>query len=191
MIRILFVDDHPALQAGLQTVLRAEPGLVPVATAASEYELWPALTRTRPDVVLLDYHLPGTDGLQLCHRIKRETPAPRVLIYSAYADAALAVPAVVAGADGLIHKSVTAHELVEAVRLVAKGTPVFPDVSAEELGRAMEQLDLEDRPIVAMLMDHESELEIAGALRREPDDVRAAISRVLGRLRVAVPGSRS
>lgn len=191
MIRILFVDDHPALQAGLQTVLRAEPGLVPVATAASEYELWPALTRTRPDVVLLDYHLPGTDGLQLCHRIKRETPAPRVLIYSAYADAALAVPAVVAGADGLIHKSVTAHELVEAVRLVAKGTPVFPDVSAAELGRAMEQLDLEDRPIVAMLMDHESEREIARFLRREPDDVRAAISRVLGRLRVAVPGSRS
>ena len=51
MIRILLVDDHPALRAGLTAVLRAEPGLVPLGTAADEEELWPALHRTKPDVV--------------------------------------------------------------------------------------------------------------------------------------------
>ncbi|MDP8968072.1 MAG: response regulator transcription factor, partial [Actinomycetota bacterium] len=100
MIRILIVDDHPAMRAGLTAVLRAEPGLVPLDAATSVSDLWPTLKRTRPDVVVLDYHLPGDDGLVLCRRIKRELPAPAVLLYSAYADAALTIPARLAGVDG-------------------------------------------------------------------------------------------
>src|SRR5262245_12363130 len=98
MIRILLVDDHPAMRAGLTGVLAAEPGTVPLDSIASGDELEPALRRCRPDVVLLDYHLPGSDGLVLCRQVKRTVPAPAVLIYSAYADAELAIPAVLAGA---------------------------------------------------------------------------------------------
>ena len=97
MIRILIVDDHPAMRTGLSAVLRAEPGLVPLDAVGSVGDLWPALHRTRPDVVVLDYHLPGDDGVPACRRLKRELPAPAVLLYSAYADAALAIPAVLAG----------------------------------------------------------------------------------------------
>ena len=87
MIRVLVVDDHPAMQAGLTAVLRAEPGLVPVGAVETEFELWPALTRTRPDVVLLDYHLTSSNGLALCRQVKRTLPPPAVLLFSAYADA--------------------------------------------------------------------------------------------------------
>jgi CheY-like chemotaxis protein len=111
MIRMLLVDDHPALRTGLTAVLRAEPGLVPLGTAADEEELWPALNRTKPDVVLLDYHLPPADGLVLCRRIKRTMPPPQVLLYSAYADASLVIPAVLAGADGVVNKGAPARAL--------------------------------------------------------------------------------
>jgi len=104
MIRLLIVDDHPAMRAGLTAVLRAEPGIIPLGTASSEEDLAPTLTRTKPDVVLLDYHLPGADGLKLCRRLKRDVPAPAVLLYSAYADSAMVVPAILAGADGLLNK---------------------------------------------------------------------------------------
>ncbi|MBA3748452.1 MAG: response regulator transcription factor [Solirubrobacterales bacterium] len=93
MIRILIVDDHPAMRAGLTAVLRAEPGFVPLDVATSDSDLWPMLNRTKPDIVVLDYHLPGDDGLVLCRAIKRRLPAPAVLLYSAYADAALTIPA--------------------------------------------------------------------------------------------------
>jgi DNA-binding NarL/FixJ family response regulator len=189
MIRVMSVDDHPALQAGLQTVLRTEPGLIPVGTAASEFELWPVLERTRPDVVLLDYHLPRSDGLLLCHRIKQTLQAPRVLIYSAYADASLAVPAVIAGADGLLHKSAPANDLFNAIRTVAGGERLLPKIPIELQGAAAERLLPDDRPIVAMVIDGATEPEIREALRLDPADLAARIERMIGRLRVAVPGS--
>ena len=112
-IRILVVDDHPAMRAGLMAVLRAEAGLVALDAATSDSDLWPTLNRTKPDVVVLDYHLPGDDGLVLCRRIKRQVPAPAVLLYSAYADAALTIPARLAGVDGLVGKSAPANELYD------------------------------------------------------------------------------
>ena len=134
MIRIMLVDDHPAMRAGLTGVLTAEPGMVPLGAAASAEELLPVLKRTRPDLVLLDYHLPGTDGLALCRRLKREIPAPSVLLYSAYADAQLAVPAILAGADGYLLKSISPGALIESLKLVTLGEKVFPSMLTDFLG---------------------------------------------------------
>ena len=82
MLRVVVVDDHPALRAGLRAVLDAEPGILFVGESDGQEEnVWPVLRRTRPDLVLLDYHLPHGDGLQLCYRIKQEVPSPRVAIH--------------------------------------------------------------------------------------------------------------
>ena len=105
MIRILVVDDHPALQAGLWTVLRGEPGLVPIGAVSRPREALGEVARANPDVVLVDYQLPDEDGLVLCQRLKRLPDPPRVLIYSAYASPTLALPAIVAGADGAVNKA--------------------------------------------------------------------------------------
>jgi DNA-binding NarL/FixJ family response regulator len=79
VIRVIVVDDHPALRAGLHTVLDSEPGIAYAGESnGSEESLWPLLRRVEPDVVLLDYHLPKGDGLQLCYRIKHHVPAPGV-----------------------------------------------------------------------------------------------------------------
>jgi len=186
MINVLLVDDHPALRAGLMTVLRTEPGIVPVGTASCPEDLWPEFNRTRPDLVVLDYHLPGTDGLAVCRLLKRVIPAPAVLLYSAYADAALTIPAILAGADGIVHKGVPARELCESIRRVAAGADALPAVSPPLLEAAAHALDDEDRPILGMLVNRIPAKDIAGALGLSPVDLRARIARMLARLKVPV-----
>jgi DNA-binding NarL/FixJ family response regulator len=190
MIRILLVDDHPALRAGLTAVLRAEPGLVPLGTAADEEELWPALNRTKPDVVVLDYHVPPADGLQLCRRMKRQIPAPKVLLYSAYADAQLVIPAMLAGADGVMNKGAPAAELYDAIRTVARGERVMPPLSRELLDDANGRLDPDDLPILGMLLDGTPEAEIARTLGVANEDITRRLDRMIARLKVEVPVPR-
>jgi DNA-binding NarL/FixJ family response regulator len=187
VIRILLVDDHPAVQAGLTAVLRAEPGLVPLGTAGSVADLWPQLHSTKPDVVVLDYHLPGTDGLSLTRQIKRTMPAPAVLLYSAYADTSLVIPARLAGADGIVHKGAPANELFEAIRAVAGGGRVLPPVSRELLTAASNRLDPEDLPVLGMTLDDTPPPEIARVLGLEPSALAARIDRMVSRLKLEVP----
>jgi DNA-binding NarL/FixJ family response regulator len=190
MIRILLVDDHPALRAGLTAVLRSEPGLVPLGTAASEEELWPALQRTRPDLVILDYHLPPADGLHLCRRIKRTIPVPGVLLYSAYADASLVIPAVLAGADGVVNKGAPANELYDAIRTVGRGERVMPPISRELLDEATRRLRSEDLPVLMMTLDGNTPDEIGRTLGVPGDELSHRIERMISRLKVEVPSPR-
>jgi DNA-binding NarL/FixJ family response regulator len=188
VIRLLIVDDHPAMRAGLTAVLRSEPGIVPLAAAASADELAPTLTRTRPDVVLLDYHLGGaTDGLRICRELKRTVPTPAVLLYSAYADASLVVPAILAGADGILNKSAPAHELYDAIRSVARGDRVLPPVPRQLLESASNTVDPVDLPILGMVLDGTPLQEVADTLRVPTLDVVRRVDTMIERLRVEVP----
>jgi DNA-binding NarL/FixJ family response regulator len=191
MIRILIVDDHPAMRAGLTAVLRAEPGFVPLDAAASVSDLWPTLNRTRPDVVVLDYHLPGDDGLVLCRRIKRQLPAPAVLLYSAYADGSLTIPARLAGIDGLVGKAAPASELYDAIRRLARGERMLPPISREMLDDAGNRLGPDELPILGMTIDDTPLLEIAATLGIEPIEVAHRIDRMIKRLKVEIPAPRA
>lgn len=187
MIRVLIVDDHPALRAGVETVLRSSLGIVPVGAASNEQELWPLLKHTRPDVVLMDYHLPTADGLLLCHRIKHAVLPPAVIIYSAYADASMTIPAIAAGADGLLDKSADAHELQEAIRLVHRGEQLFSPLTSELMVSAAERVDEEDRPILGMLLEHVGMGDIATVTGLPVDHAAGRVQRLIRQLAVDVP----
>ena len=188
MIRVVVIDDHPALRAGVRTVIDSEPGLVFVGESnGSEESVWPLLRRTRPDVVLLDYHLPSADGLQLCHHIKRQITPPRVLIYSAYASPELALPAALAGADGVVDKGLAARELFEAIRLVHRGERLLGDPSQTVLRNELERLDPGDRTLVGLLLNGAGDAEAAEALQMQAGEVQHATLRILGQLRSQVP----
>jgi DNA-binding NarL/FixJ family response regulator len=195
MIGVAIVDDHHAVRLGLHTALRSEPGLVPVGTAANAAELAPLLYRTRPDVVLLDYNLPDVDGLTLCRDIKSEALAPRVILYSAFADGSMTVPAVVAGADGILDKGVPARELFAALREVVGGGDALPPISPEQLHAASAALDDDDLPILGMLVDRTAVPEIADTLRIDNATLKRRIARMLEHLtasvRLAPPIARS
>jgi DNA-binding NarL/FixJ family response regulator len=187
MIRVAIVDDHPAVRLGLHAALAAEPGLVPVGAASSATEAGPLLYRTDPDVVLLDYQLPGVDGLTLCREIKLAASARRVILYSAFADASMTVPAIVAGADGIVHKSVRPQDLFEAIRAVAAGRDALPHAHPALLEAAGIQLDAEDLPILAMLVDRTRASDIAATLAISDAELARRVRRMLDRLKVPVP----
>jgi DNA-binding NarL/FixJ family response regulator len=188
MIRVMIVDDHPALRAGLRAVLDAEPGIVFAGESAGDEEsVWPTLNRSRPDLVLLDYHLPRGDGLQLCFRLKHEVPAPRVIVFSAYASPSLALPARLAQADGLLAKDLGARDLFHSIRAVYGGERLIPPVSATVLEEAFERLDPSYHALIGMMLDGATEAEIAGTLDFERREVRHAIHRILHALRLDIP----
>ena len=192
MIRVSVVDDHPALRAGLQTVLDSEPHIAFAGESdGAEEHLWPMLKLVRPDVVLLDYHLPRGDGLQLCYRIKQDVPAPRVIIFTAYASPTLALPATLARADGILAKGAGARELFSAIRLVYAGEQLLPPISARVLEEASEDLLGDDRALLGMLLDGTSEADVAQTLRMPQREVRHSVQRILSALRLAVPAARA
>ena len=182
MIRTLIVDHHPALTAGVKVVLEAERDMVVVGDTGALDELLPLLRRTRPDVVLLDCHPPKVAGLRACRLVKCLLPAPRVLIYSAYADERLRVAARVAGADGLLDKNSSALDLVQAIRGVHSGRRLLGTIEPIDVQDAARLLDRQEARILAMLLDDALPSEIAVALSMSPASVGRRVHDILGRL---------
>lgn len=182
MIRILIVDDHPAVRAGLVAVLRSEPGLVPVGAASDEQEGWRLVQRARPDLVLLDLHLPGGNSLALCRRIKAHDPRTRVLIYSAFAHDELAIAATLAGADGMLDKTAPMLELFDGIRRVARGEHLLAPITPERLQDARSRIPTADWPIVAMLLDGTDDADIAATLGVGSEELEGRVERLLARL---------
>jgi DNA-binding NarL/FixJ family response regulator len=105
-----------------------------------------------------------------------------VILYSAFAGDAMTVPAIVAGADGMLHKGVPALELYDALRRVSRGETALPAVSERQLDAAGGKLDPEDLPILGMLMDRTPPAEIASTLRIDGPELSRRVRAMLARL---------
>ena len=178
MIRVVVVDDHPAMRAGLRAVLDAAPDLEPTGEAGSGRDLWPVLERTAPDVVLMDFHLPDTDGFTLCSRIKRAPLSPRVVVYSAYADGGLEQAAALAHADGLLAKSVPSTELCRVLRAAVQGEHELPEVTIEDLEPLLEP---DDRPLAEALLARAGAADAARAAGVARSELSDRVARLLRR----------
>lgn len=120
-IRILIVDDHGLIRAGLRALLEDEDGLEVVGEAASAEELLPQIGQLHPDIVLLDIGLPGMDGIEATRRIKARFPEVLTLILSVYEEESMLHEAISAGASGYIVKRAAEAELIYAVRTITQG----------------------------------------------------------------------
>jgi DNA-binding NarL/FixJ family response regulator len=190
VIRVCVVDDHPALRTGLWTVIRSEPGMQFEGSVSGPDEALDLVQLVRPDVVLVDYQLPKEDGLLLCQRLKALPDPPKVLVYSAYSDSALAIPAILAGADGMASKAAPADELLDTIRRVARGRTALPPISPALLGASAAKLDPEDVPIFSMMMDNTPLPKIAEVLGVEEGELSARLRGILSKLRVETPKVR-
>ena len=187
IIRVVVVDDHAAVRLGLKAAMASEPGLACVGVASDGGQMQSLLYRTNPDVVVLDYHLPHVNGLALCRQIKQDVLAPAVLLYSAYGDPALLVPALVAGADGMVHKGAPARELLQAIRAVAAGGSRFPPLIPELAHDAAAAVEPDDRPIVELLIDRVPCDQIAARLGLSSAALDERADRILAKLGVPIP----
>lgn len=123
-IRVLVVDDHPAIRRGLRELLLRRPGLILVGEAATAGEAVARTAELSPDVVLMDLNLPG-GGLDATRRITREHPGAHVLILTAEPDDGCVQAALEAGARGYLRKSTDPASLVSAIRTVRGNTLVL------------------------------------------------------------------
>ena len=183
MLHVALLDDHAAVLAGLRRLIDGEPDLTVRAAADTATDLARQLEGRRPDVLVLDYDLARGDGLAHCRRIKNRPDPPAVVIYSAYASAALTSAARAAQADALVGKSEPVLTLLQAIRLVGRGETAFPPVPHHAYQGAVAKLDDEDLPVFAMLLDREPAEMIAHALRAEPSEIAWRAKRIVGRLR--------
>jgi DNA-binding NarL/FixJ family response regulator len=176
------VDDHAAVRLGLNAAISARPGLVYVG-AVPDGELLPSLLyRVRPDVVVLDYELPQVNGLELCRRIEADVLAPAVVLYSAYADQALTIPALVAGIDGMVHKDAPALELFTAIEAVAHGEKHLPAPVPELAHAAAGTVDPADRTLLELLVRQTPRPDVAAQLAVSSAELTDRIHRMLRRL---------
>jgi len=181
MIRVAILDRHPAVRAGVDALLRGEPGFATVGSAADARGLLSLLYRSDPDVVVLD-------DIALVPRVKTETPRTRILVYAADPAPEVAIAAAIAGADGAVDKTADARELLRGIRDVAEGGRALPPVTPSMRARAAARLEPRDRPIFAMRLAGTSPRDIAAVIGMSAASLNARVRAIVARL--AAPAAR-
>jgi DNA-binding NarL/FixJ family response regulator len=181
-IRLLIVDDHPAVRSGLARLLQDEPDFSVDAVCINAEGAVATAETEAIDVAIVDYHLGGRNGLWACRKLKRMPEPPGVILYSAFANDHLAVCCSVAGADALLNKGGLGSELCDAVRAVVRGRRSLPNVSQPLADMLRRRLDDAEQPLFGMLLAGIPRDEIAqtlGMTARERDSREGAMLRKL------------
>jgi len=169
-IRLLLVDDHPVVRAGLSGLLSSQPDFEVVGEASNGLEALGLLEQVGADVVLMDLRMPQMDGVTAIRQVRARFPKVQVLVLTTYDTDSEIVWAVEAGATGYLLKDVPREELFRAVRLCAKGEAVLsPPVAARLLGRMRgpgeETLSVRELEVLALVAKGFSNKEIARKLK--------------------------
>jgi DNA-binding NarL/FixJ family response regulator len=185
VIRVLLVDDHPLLRAGVGAVLASFPDLDVVGATGRLEEVVPLVADTSPDVVLLDLGLGTRDGGELIPALVRST---RVLVFTATGTDVAILRALGAGATGYLLKDASSDELAAAVRAVAAGTTAFARSVAERmLDRSQhpdESLTPRETEVLDLLAGGWTNRAIAGRLHMSESTVKTHLVRVFVKLGV-------
>jgi DNA-binding NarL/FixJ family response regulator len=197
-VRVLVVDDHELFRLGLERALAKEPGIEVVGEAADGEAALERVAALRPDVVLMDVRMPGTDGIEATRRIRETDPDVRVLVLAgSHADADV-FAAVRAGAHGYLLKEATVEEVAGAVRDVARGLgPISPVVGAKLLAEfnslsrrvaehegQVPRLTARELDVLRLVARGMANREIAEALVISGNTVRNHVRSILEKLRV-------
>ena len=192
-IRVLVADDHAAIRAGLAMILDGAEGVEVVAEAEDGAAAVRKAAALRPDVVLMDVRMPGTDGLDATRQVI-EAGSAQVIVLTTFDLDEYVYGAMRAGAAGFLLKSVDAARLVESVRLVAAGDGVLePSVTRRLMAAfasnapapprpALDELTSREREVLACLGEGLSNQQIARRLGVGEATVKTHVSRVLTKL---------
>ncbi|HET6204834.1 MAG TPA: response regulator transcription factor [Planctomycetota bacterium] len=146
-MKILLVDDHTLVRAGLRRILETQPGFAVVREAADGNAALAALDETSPDVLVLDLSIPGRDGFEVLRAVKAKRPQTKVLVLTMHADPAYVARAVQEGADGYLLKDSAVSDLVQALRAVQQGGVYYSPAVQRRLGEILRRGPAPARPI--------------------------------------------
>jgi DNA-binding NarL/FixJ family response regulator len=162
--RVVVVEDHPAVSAGVERLLEAEPDLQVAGVAIGCAEATPLAESLRPDTTIVDMHLPDGNGIRLTQELLERKLTRSVVVYTAFVDDLVSLAALVGGAAAIVSKGGLGDELVDAVRAAARGGSVRPKVAAGGLVEAAGRLNPDDIPILGMLVHGTSPADIGEVL---------------------------
>ncbi len=170
MADILIVDDHPIVAEGLQKLILAN-GLASNCVAVySSQECQKTLKIFNPDLVLLDYHLPDGNGIDLCKIIKHENEKIKVLVVSSFREQSIVKLMIDNGASGYVLKNASEEEIIDAIKTVLAGKKYMCDESQEIIERRDSQTIVTEREIevLKLIADGLTNAEIAEKLFLSP-----------------------
>jgi NarL family two-component system response regulator LiaR len=186
----MIVDDHAVVRSGLQTFLSVMPELEFVGEASDGDEALVRCGSLKPDVILMDLMMPGTDGVTATRLIRAKHPNIRIVALTSFEEDSLVQEALRAGATGYLMKTVTARELVAAIRAAYEGKMTLSPEATEALVRANSEsrgaLELTDREreVLRLMVDGLDNGEIAARLVVSLSTVKYHISNILSKLGV-------
>jgi len=185
-ITVLLVDDHILVRRGFRRLLEDDPGIVVAGEASSAEEAIALNAQLAPTVILMDYALPGVNGITAMRDILKASPSSVVLMLSMHSEAALVQRALEAGARGYMLKSATDLDLPDAVRRAAAGARVLDPRLAQAAGAPAEgtrDLSARETEVLQLICEGLSNRDIATRLSLSVNTVavhRANIMSALG-----------
>ncbi|GAA3029743.1 response regulator transcription factor [Kitasatospora albolonga] len=191
-VRVVIADDERLVRMGLRAILNAEPDLEVVGEAANGAEVVSLVRELRPDVVLMDVRMPQVDGIRATEQlVSTLDPAPRILVVTTFENDDHVYDALRAGAAGFLLKRASADEMVQAVRLVARGDSLLFPAAIRDLATARRPARPDAR--TRRLTDRESQVlrlmaaglnnaEIAAHLVVSPETVKTHVGGILTKL---------
>ncbi|RKN03929.1 response regulator [Streptomyces radicis] len=192
-IRVLLVDDHQVVRRGLRTFLEVQDDIEVIGEAADGASGVARAEELRPDVILMDVKMPGSDGVEALRRLGELGNPARVLIVTSFTERRTVVPALRAGAAGYVHKDIDPDALAGAIRSVHAGHVLLqPEVAGALLAREGSgensragSLTEREREVLALIARGRSNREIARALVLSEKTVKTHVSNILMKLDLA------
>lgn len=193
-VRVLIVDDHALFRQGMVSFLNDQPGIEVVGSAGTGHDAVTLAERLRPDVVLMDVHMPGEGGISATEAILRRVPDTRVLILTVSdADADL-MEALRAGAHGYLLKGSSPEEVVRGIHLTSEGKSILsPEMTARlvsyvrggapESG-ALSTLSAREREVLRLVAQGYTNAKIARALLISENTVKTHLRRIMEKVGV-------
>ena len=196
-LRVLVADDHPMFRSGLRATIDSMEGVEVVGEAATGTQTVRAARELRPDLIVMDLHMPELDGIQATRRILDQNPAVAVLVLTMLEDHDSVFAAMQAGARGYLLKGADHDDITRAVRGVAHGEVIFgPAVAGQVLAffssarpappsPAFPELTDREREVLELLAGGHSNAAIATRLFLSPKTIRNYVSGIFTKLHVA------
>jgi DNA-binding NarL/FixJ family response regulator len=193
-IRVLLVDDHTVLRAGLRALLESEEDIVVVGEASTGEEGIEAVKRLKPDVVVMDITMPGAGGLQALKQIREQGLGSKVLILTMHSEDEYLLAVLEAGGSGYVRKTSADHDLTTAIRTVARDEVyLYPSAAKlllqgfklktdERLHDPIQKLSERERDVLRMTAEGFSSTEIGDKLFISPKTVDTYRARVMEKL---------
>lgn len=188
MIRIALADDHKVVRQGLRALLEGVKDFSVVAEAGDGKEIVELVLREKPEVAVIDLAMPSLNGVEATRRIVRDVPQVKVLVLSMYTGEEYVREALNAGASGYLVKDSAADDLVEAIRLVARGerflSPAIAHI-ADRTGNGVtsyDRLTTREREVLQLIAEGNSNKEIAARLSLSVKTIEAHRTNLMAKL---------